>query len=86
MREFLKRDSKKGRKKTASPVFPFLRLRLASLRGFEPPAYRLGGGRSILLSYSDIGLDKALFIVKIPTLKVKSEPFRIRLSFSFRNI
>ena len=27
---------------------------LASLRGFEPPAYRLGGGRSIQLSYSDI--------------------------------
>ena len=26
----------------------------ASLRGFEPPAYRLGGGRSIQLSYSDI--------------------------------
>ena len=27
---------------------------VASQRGFEPPACRLGGGRSILLSYSDI--------------------------------
>ena len=27
---------------------------LTSLRGVEPPAYRLGGGRSILLSYSDL--------------------------------
>ena len=27
---------------------------MASLRGFEPPACRLGGGRSILLSYNDM--------------------------------
>lgn len=26
---------------------------MASLRGFEPPTCRLGGGRSILLSYND---------------------------------
>ena len=27
---------------------------LAPARGFEPPTYRLGGGRSILLSYAGI--------------------------------
>ncbi len=27
---------------------------LASPRGFEPPACRLGGDRSILLSYGDV--------------------------------
>ncbi len=29
-------------------------LFMARLRGFEPPTYRLGGGRSILLSYRRI--------------------------------
>ncbi len=47
---------------------------MASLRGFEPPAYRLGGGRSILLSYSDIKLD--LFIIA-PFLEI----FNIKVIF-----
>jgi hypothetical protein len=33
---------------------------LASLRGFEPPAYRLGGGRSIQLSYRDIKIENII--------------------------
>ena len=34
---------------------------VASLGGFEPPAFRLGGERSILLSYRDIKLKSGLF-------------------------
>ncbi len=41
---------------------PFYEVPFPSLRGFEPPAYRLGGGRSIQLSYSDIHELSALYV------------------------
>ena len=41
---------------------------LAHLRGFEPLAYRLGGGRSILLSY------RCLYEVGTPEAPVSASP------------
>ena len=38
---------------------------LASSAGFEPTAFRLGGGRSIRLSYEDIFLYNIYFISKV---------------------
>ena len=43
--------------------------RLAFPRGFEPPTYRLGGGRSIRLSYGNI------FIVFLPCYFIKPNIF-----------
>ena len=51
-------------KREAVSDFPFL----APTRGFEPPTYRLGGGRSILLSY--VGLS-TMAIVTQKALAVK---------------
>ena len=42
----------------------FFELFLTSVRGFEPPAYRLGGGRSILLSYTDKGIFMGVYALK----------------------
>ena len=41
---------------------------MAPMRGFEPPTYRLGGGRSILLSYMGIALYN--FIQNLPNVNI----------------
>ena len=46
------------KEKNGNLLYENCRFFLARLRGFEPPTYRLGGGRSILLSYKRIDLLK----------------------------
>ena len=50
------------------------RLKMASSAGFEPTAFRLGGERSILLSYEDI------FVI----IAQAEEYFKIFLKKSFQ--
>ena len=63
---------------------------LASLAGFEPTAFRLGGERSILLSYGDIFtyLQLNKFIkkaVKCQGEKFRSEKFSYSLNSPINN-
>ena len=60
--------SRKKQKRTKiarnNPKNAVFRAIFASVRGFEPPAYRLGGGRSILLSYTDMGIFMGVYALK----------------------
>ena len=59
----------------------FSRVNLASPAGFEPTTFRLGGGRSILLSYGDIICHKGYHTRSEPVLS--SLPERNRRIFCF---
>ena len=58
---------------------------LAHLRGFEPPACRLGGDRSILLSYGEIGFAALMSnsTVNYTCLRLDCQPDASNNSFFF---
>ena len=58
---------------------------LAHLRGFEPLAYRLGGERSILLSYGEIGFAALMSnsTVNYTCLRLDCQPDASNNSFFF---
>ena len=59
-------------------------MTLVIVSGFEPLAYRLGGGRSIQLSYANIKHDKD-YITKHVCIVYKRECGRSPLSFFVEN-
>ncbi len=63
--KLLRRSARTVIKQRKSPKAFCLRAFLVSLRGVEPPACRLGGGRSIQLSYRDIHIYRVNAIYSI---------------------